>query len=86
MLHLFLEETREKYDLETLWTVGAEFESRQEDEDVDPFALFVDQAWPGAASDPEKVKLEKSQNPTSSLNGSTSMESVVGWHGSTSKL
>ena len=32
MLHLFMPETRELYDLETLWTVGAKFDPQCQEE------------------------------------------------------
>ena len=31
MVHLMIEDTREKYDIETLWTCGPEFDSRSHD-------------------------------------------------------
>ena len=37
-VHLMIESAREKYDLETLWTCGAEFDSRSHDVS-DPFVL-----------------------------------------------
>ena len=31
-LHLFTEETREKYDLESLWSVGSEFDTKTQEQ------------------------------------------------------
>ena len=52
MLHLFLEEARAQYDLETLWTCGPEFD--QKPKPADDFTLEL----PGALSDPDQLFIE----------------------------
>jgi len=42
VLHLFMPETRELYDLETLWTVGAKFDPQCQEE-KDPYTFSIDQ-------------------------------------------
>lgn len=36
VLHLFLSETRQMYDIETLWTVGHEFDDKTQKPQIDP--------------------------------------------------
>ena len=83
-VHLFLPEAREKYDLETLWTVGADWDP-QVTEQSDPFALYVE--WDDTASG------KLTEEPVADAAHSThqegppvsSMESVTAWHGSKTK-
>jgi hypothetical protein len=35
VLHLFMKETRDYYDIETLWTVGEEFDDKTQRPEVD---------------------------------------------------
>lgn len=36
VLHLFMKETRDYYDIETLWTVGEEYDDKTQRPELDP--------------------------------------------------
>ena len=65
-LHMFLPETRQKYDLESLWTVGAAFDENTQKENVsaieDPFAAYLKDF--GQELVAEDVKEPKKTNDT----------------------
>ena len=80
VLHMFMPATREEYDLEMLWTVGAEFDEkmRQGETLTDAFSLdnFMPENWGTSNSGAEPVETSGSQTPNTAT-----LESETGWHG-----
>ena len=79
---------RQKYDLETLWTVGAEFDENVQKEltfDADPFAVYLKDF--GRKTDQRKDEDEQTEKPTLKTETSKTpytklrtVESATGWH------
>ena len=79
---------REKYDLESLWTVGAEFDENVQKEltfDADPFAVYLKDF--GKKTDQSKDEDEQPEKPTLKTETSKTpytklrtLESATGWH------
>ncbi len=89
-LHVFLPATRVKYDLESLWTVGEEFDENVQAElvvDDDPFAAYLKDFGQKVLLDETKVETpqkpepaESSKRPYAKLHQANSMENVSNWH------
>lgn len=67
ILHIFMPETRDVYDLETLWTVGAKFDPKCAEEEKDPYVYSVDDLpWlkelEQVSSDPDQSTGQASEN------------------------
>ncbi|KAL5005659.1 hypothetical protein ScPMuIL_016817 [Solemya velum] len=68
ILHIFLPETREHYDLESLWTLGPEFDERCREE-KDPYVFELsDLPWLQTNQDTsesdQKLTVEENDNIT----------------------
>ena len=87
-LHIFMPAERQKYDLESLWTVGTEFDENVQKElalDADPFAAYLkDFGKKTKQIEDQYVQIEKlalktetSKAPYSKLR---TLDSAGGWH------
>ena len=96
VLHIFLEEIREKYDLETLWTVGEKYDEKSKKLDdrytANSFEELFGDSMILEEDDGNNVNLDievrtEHENITKSIikDEIVGMESLAGWHSASAK-
>ena len=64
-------DTREKYDLETLWTIGDDPSHEELGSEEDPFALYIDQNFSIDTRDQSEVVRSDNSDVTGQSNNSS---------------
>ena len=83
---------RQKYDLESLWAIGAEFDENVQAEqaiDADPFAAYLKDFGKKTEENEETVTsttvTSKTESGKSRYSKLPTFESKTGWHGSSGR-